>query len=411
MSRILKILEFNNNSKKCLYFMTKSFRIKNNYSLYEALNYAKNNRLKLEIIVVEPYEENPRNIKFFEDNTIDLVEKLKLFSDDVKYIKRDNQFIDLLEDLNSVFIDKAYLRFDILLFDRIKKECLLRKINLFTVESNVFVPVLMASDKEEYSAKTIRNKINSKINDYRVSVLDNMPITIGEKEALRVLEDFIERKLTNYHLHNDPSLDYTSLLSPYLKYGFISPVTIYDNLAKVSNENKEAFLEELIVRRELAYNFVYFNPTYDQFKYMTYDWAYKSMNQHLKDERLYIYTKEDYINFNTHDPYFNAAMIEMVYTGRMHSYMRMYWCKKIIEWSKDYQEAYEIAIELNNYYFIDGFTPNGYCGVAWCFGKHDRAWTERPIFGKLRYMNDNGLKRKFHIEDYVVKMNEIRKGE
>jgi deoxyribodipyrimidine photo-lyase len=391
--------------------MTKSFRIKNNYSLYEALNYAKNNRLKLEIIVVEPYEENPRNIKFFEDNTIDLVEKLKLFSDDVKYIKRDNQFIDLLEDLNSVFIDKAYLRFDILLFDRIKKECLLRKINLFTVESNVFVPVLMASDKEEYSAKTIRNKINSKINDYRVSVLDNMPITIGEKEALRVLEDFIERKLTNYHLHNDPSLDYTSLLSPYLKYGFISPVTIYDNLAKVSNENKEAFLEELIVRRELAYNFVYFNPTYDQFKYMTYDWAYKSMNQHLKDERLYIYTKEDYINFNTHDPYFNAAMIEMVYTGRMHSYMRMYWCKKIIEWSKDYQEAYEIAIELNNYYFIDGFTPNGYCGVAWCFGKHDRAWTERPIFGKLRYMNDNGLKRKFHIEDYVVKMNEIRKGE
>jgi deoxyribodipyrimidine photo-lyase len=135
------------------------------------------------------------------------------------------------------------------------------------------------------------------------------------------------------------------------------------------------------------------------------------MNQHLKDKRLYIYTKEDYINFNTHDPYFNAAMIEMIYTGRMHSYMRMYWCKKIIEWSKDYQEAYEIAIELNNYYFIDGFTPNGYCGVAWCFGKHDRAWTERPIFGKLRYMNDNGLKRKFNIEDYVVKMNEIRKGE
>ena len=411
MSRILKILEFNNDLKKCLYFMTKSFRIKNNYSLYEALNYAKMNELKLEIVVVEPYEENPRNIKFFKENTIDLVEKLKLFSDDVKYIKRDNQLTNLPDDLNSVFIDKAYLRFDILFFEKIKKECLVKKINLFTVESNVFVPVLIASDKEEYSAKTIRNKINSKLIDYRVSVLDNMPITIGEKEALRVLEDFVESKLENYHLHNDPSLNYTSLLSPYLKYGFISPVTIYDRLAKVSNENKEAFLEELIVRRELAYNFVYFNPTYDQFKYMTYDWAYKSMNHHLNDKREYIYTKEDYINFNTHDPYFNAAMIEMIYTGKMHSYMRMYWCKKIIEWSANYQEAYEIAIELNNYYFIDGFTPNGYCGVAWCFGKHDRAWTERPIFGKLRYMNDNGLKRKFKIEDYVLKMNEIRKGE
>lgn len=411
MSRILKILEFNNSSKKCLYFMTKSFRIKNNYSLYEALNYAKENALKLEIVLIEPYEENPRNIKFFEENTIDLVEKLKLFSDEVLYKKRDDQLIDILEDLNAVFIDKTYLRFDIILFEKIKKECLIQKINLFTVESNVFVPVLIASDKEEYSAKTIRNKVNSRINDYRVSVLDNMPIAFGEKEALIVLDDFVENKLKNYHLHNDPSLNYTSLLSPYLKYGFISPVTIFDRLAKVSNENKEAFLEELIVRRELAYNFVYFNPTYDQFQYMTYDWAYKSMNQHLKDKREYIYSKEDYLNFNTHDPYFNAAMIEMVYTGRMHSYMRMYWCKKIIEWSANYQEAYDIAIELNNYYFIDGFTPNGYCGVAWCFGKHDRAWTERPVFGKLRYMNDNGLKRKFNIEDYVVKMNEIRKGE
>ncbi|PKK95669.1 MAG: deoxyribodipyrimidine photolyase [Tenericutes bacterium HGW-Tenericutes-5] len=411
MSRILKILEFNNDNKKCLYIMTKSFRIRNNYSLYEAINHAKFYQLKLEIVVVEPYEENPRNIEFFEQNTIDLVDNLKLFSDSVKYVKRNDKLYDLLAGFNSIFVDKAYLRFDINQYEQIKQKCLTNNINLFTVESNVFVPVSVASDKEEYSARTIRNKINSKLNEYRISVLDNMPTTIGEKEALRILDNFIENKLDNYHLHNDPSLNYTSLLSAYLKYGFISPVTIFDRLAKVNTENKDAFLEELIVRRELAYNFVYFNPTYDQFQYMTYDWAYKSMNQHLKDKREYIYSKEDYINFNTHDPYFNAAMIEMVYTGRMHSYMRMYWCKKIIEWSRSYEEAYDIAIELNNYYFIDGFTPNGYCGVAWCFGKHDRAWTERPIFGKLRYMNDNGLKRKFNIEDYVVKMNEIRKGE
>ncbi|MDY0317307.1 MAG: hypothetical protein RBQ64_01860 [Candidatus Izemoplasmatales bacterium] len=411
MSRLLKILEFENKNNKCLYLMTKTFRIRNNYSLYEAHSYSKKNQLSLDIFVVEPYEENVRNLDFFNENTIDLLEKLKLFSDNVKLIRREDIIKESFNDLKSIFIDKAYLRFDLDLYNFVKKESLSKKINLFTIESNVFVPVLVASEKEEYSAKTIRNKINSKLKDYRTSVFDKMPIILGEIKALEFLRVFIDQKLNNYHLHNDPSLNYTSLLSPYLKYGFISPVTIYNELALINGENKEDFLEELIVRRELAYNFVYYNPTYDQFEYMTYDWAYTTMKNHINDRRQYIYSKEDYINFNTHDPYFNAAMIEMIYTGKMHSYMRMYWCKKIIEWSRNYKDAYDIAIELNNYYFIDGLTPNGYCGVAWCFGKHDRAWTERPIFGKLRYMNDNGLKRKFDIETYVKQMNEIRKGE
>ena len=391
--------------------MMKSFRIRNNYSLYEALSYSQKNQLVLDIIIVEPYEENSRNLNFFKENTFDLIEKLTLFTDNVSIVKREDIKSEFLNDLNAIFIDKAYLRFDLDIYNFIKKECVTKRINLFTVESNVFVPVLVTSDKEEYSAKTIRNKINSRLKDYRTSVFDQMPLTKGEIRALDILSNFIDNKLINYHLHNDPSLNYTSLLSSYLKYGFISPVTIYNELAKIDCENKEDFLEELIVRRELAYNFVYYNPTYDQFEYMTYDWAYTTMKNHLNDKRDYLYCKEDYINFNTHDPYFNAAMIEMVYTGKMHSYMRMYWCKKIIEWSKDYKEAYKIALDLNNYYFIDGFTPNGYCGVAWCFGKHDRAWTERPIFGKLRYMNDNGLRRKFDIEEYVRQMNEIRKGD
>ncbi|MDY0138979.1 MAG: hypothetical protein RBR50_04710, partial [Candidatus Izemoplasmatales bacterium] len=280
-------------------------------------------------------------------------------------------------------------------------------INLFTVESNVFVPVVEASNKEEYSARTIRNKINSRLDDYKSEVLTKEDFTIAEKKAFDVLEDFVSNKLEKYDLHNDPSLDLTSLLSPYLKYGFISPVTIYNKIIDIDSENKESFLEELIVRRELAYNFVYFNSRYDNFSYMTYDWAYNTMSRHKMDKREYIYTKEDYINFRTHDPYFNAAMKEMVLLGRMHSYMRMYWCKKIIEWSESYEKAFELALELNNYFFLDGLTPNGYCGVAWCFGKHDRAWTEREIFGKLRYMNDNGLKRKFDIDKYVEKMNNI----
>lgn len=409
MSRITQVFDNKNTQDKCIYLMTKSFRIHNNYTLEEAINFAETKGLELVIHIVEVYEENSKNIKFFKDMIEDLPNRLKEFSSTVNYKKRDEITEDLLSDANAIFIDKAYLRFDLNFYETVKMIAYKNGKNLFTVESNVFVPVSVASDKEEYSAKTIRNKINSKLSEYRDECLVDYDLTKAEFEAFDTLKDFIDNKINNYHLHNDPSLEYTSWLSPYLKYGFISPVTIYNKMSSIKDDNVETFLEELIVRRELAYNFVYYNPTYDDFNYMTYDWAYKTMNHHLNDEREYIYTKDDYTNFRTHDQYFNAAMKEMIYNGRMNSYMRMYWCKKIIEWSRTYKEAYQTAIELNNYYFLDGLTPNGYCGVAWCFGKHDRAWTERPIFGKLRYMNSNGLERKFDIAEYVNKMNNEEK--
>lgn len=407
MSRLNCTVSASNGNNICLYFMIKTFRIYNNYSLDEAIKYSRKKGLSLHVVLIEPYEENKRNLDFFNRLTEDLHEKLSIYAEKVERIKRPIDFNKLLVNVNSFFIDKTYLRFDLNIYEDLKRNSYNNNINLFTVESNVFVPVVEASNKEEYSARTIRNKINSRLDDYKSEVLTKEDFTIAEKKAFDVLEDFVSNKLEKYDLHNDPSLDLTSLLSPYLKYGFISPVTIYNKIIDIDSENKESFLEELIVRRELAYNFVYFNSRYDNFSYMTYDWAYNTMSRHKMDKREYIYTKEDYINFRTHDPYFNAAMKEMVLLGRMHSYMRMYWCKKIIEWSESYEKAFELALELNNYFFLDGLTPNGYCGVAWCFGKHDRAWTERAIFGKLRYMNDNGLKRKFDIDKYVEKMNNI----
>lgn len=404
MSRLVEVLPSKINPQNIAYFMTKSFRIYNNYSLFEAYKKAKKEGLNLSVYIVEPYELNCKNKKFFEEKTMDLEEKLLTFSSEVYRINRDKEIETLIKDIDSIYMDKVYLKHDLDFYESIKQLAYRKHIGLFTVESNVFVPVRVASDKEEYSARTIRNKINTKLNDYRDEVLTDFDLTIAETEAFNVLNDFIINKLDNYHLHNDPSMNYTSLLSPYLKYGFISPVVIYNKINHINTDNSNAFLEELIIRRELAYNFVYFNPTYDDFNYMTYDWAYRTMKHHLNDEREYIYTKEDYVNFKTHDEYFNAAMKEMVFLGRMHSYMRMYWCKKIIEWSPSYEEAYRIALELNNYYFLDGLTPNGYAGVAWCFGKHDRAWTDRKIFGKLRYMNSNGLERKFNIKDYVENM-------
>ena len=240
----------------------------------------------------------------------------------------------------------------------------------------------------------------SKINEFDDIIDFRGPTFLYEQKAKELLRYFIETNLNKYDQRSDPSKSLTSELSPYLKYGFISPLEIYKEVNLQTNPNKDSFIEELVVRRELAYNFIYYNKKYYDFDYMTYEWAYRTMENHSLDTREYIYTLKDYIAHNTHDIYFNTAMKEMIYLGKMHGYMRMYWAKKIIEWSPNYHFAFETITYLNNYYFLDGNTPNGFNGIAWCFGKHDRAWAERLIFGKIRYMNAAGLKRKFDIDKY-----------
>jgi len=412
MSRISQrnqvIVSGSNDGRKVLYIMHKAFRIRNNYTLFQAYEYAKKHECELFIILIEPYESNERNLEFFYQFSDDLIDKLGDFSDHVSLVKRDESLEEHINDVHTIFIDKSYLKFDIDILKTLKDMAYDQDMILIEVEVNVFVPVVVASDKEEYAARTIRPKINHQLDDFEHEVLTDASISKAEEEAMDQLQLFIDERLEHYDDHNDPSLDLTSGLSPYLKYGFISPVTIYHKVQPIDSQQKEDFIEELIVRRELAYNFVYYNKGYDDFESMTEKWAYQTMKKHLEDQREYLYTKEDYLKFNTHDPYFNAAMMEMVFLGKMHSYMRMYWCKKIIEWSKTYRQAYDIALSLNNHYFYDGLTPNSYTGVAWCFGKHDRAWTERDIFGKLRYMNDKGLKRKFNIEDYVEQMKQVK---
>ena len=198
-------------------------------------------------------------------------------------------------------------------------------------------------------------------------------------------------------------------MSPYLHFGQISPLYIALKVQQSREkppQAKEAFLEELIVRRELSMNFVYYDAHYDSISCLP-AWAKTTLANHEKDRREYIYTLAQFEQARTHDPYWNAAQKEMVLTGKMHNYMRMYWGKKILEWSKTPKRAYETALYLNNKYELDGRDPNGFAGVAWCFGKHDRAWKERPIFGKVRYMNAAGLKRKFNIDAYVQRINKL----
>jgi len=314
---------------------------------------------------------------------------------------------------------------------------------LIQVESDAIVPVDTASEKEEWSAATLRRKINRLLPEFLVPLKHSSPVIpfeapgpVGEGskdpdvclsdpaidrsvptsplfrggagEARRLLEVFLKEKLDRFgDLRNDPSLDYASHLSPYLHFGQISPLAIALASIATGKDAVEPFLEQLIVRRELAINFTEKNPAHASYEALP-AWARTTLDEHRTDPRPYLYTREQFAAAQTHDPYWNAAQDEMAITGMMQGYMRMYWGKKILEWSSSPEEAFATALFLNNRYELDGRDPNSYTGVAWCFGKHDRAWKEREVFGKVRYMNDRGLLRKFAIDEYVERVAALK---
>lgn len=348
----------------------------------------------------------------------------------------------LARDAALLVTDRGYLR--------IQKEWRARVARrspcpVIEVEGDVVVPIDIASDKEEYAAATLRPKIHRELKRFLVPLkrrrlkraslglevgglqlsdlafdLKRLHINVGvprqnyyvggTSRAKKQLRSFIARKLKDYaDERNDPSRGVWSNLSPYLHFGQISPLFVALEISKqkiVGRAARESFLEELIVRRELSVNFVHHNSRYDSYKCLP-SWAARTLDEHAGDNREYLYTERRLESAATHDPYWNAAMREMILTGKMANYMRMYWGKKILEWSRTPQAAFKTALRLNNKYFIDGRDPNSFAGVAWCFGKHDRPWTERPIFGKVRYMNANGLRRKFDIERYVESVSAL----
>lgn len=234
----------------------------------------------------------------------------------------------------------------------------------------------------------------------------------GTDEGLKRLKAFLKSGLAGYVKNrNNPELDATSHLSPYLHFGHLGPhtVALAVNQSEAPRAAKEAFLEQLIVRRELAVNFVRFNADYDNFE-CAEPWAHKSLAQHSRDERK-IYSERELEEARTHDPLWNAAQQQMVFTGWMHNHMRMYWAKKILEWSKTPAEAFRVAVYLNDKYELDGRDPNGYAGIAWAIvGKHDRPWFDRPIFGQVRYMSFTGTSKKFDSRRYMERMRAIAEG-
>jgi len=429
-----------------LYWMQASHRVEYNHALEFAI--LKANELRQPVIVFfgitdQFPEANERHYTFMLEGLKEVKHSLEKRGIQMVILHKSPEIgvLQLSKKASLVVVDRGYLR-----IQRGWRNDASKKINcpLIQVETDVVIPVEETSIKEEYAAATIRSKIKRKLNAFLIPLKDHEPITDslsldfdsfdiedvekaisklridlsvkrvngfhgGTKEGISHLEIFLESKLDRFpELRNDPTLDYLSHMSPYLHFGQISPLYIALKVSKTRSLGAEAFLEELIIRRELSMNFVFYNEKYDSFTSIP-NWAKKTLRTHQKDRRPYLYSRKKLENAGTHDPYWNAAQKEMVIKGKMHGYMRMYWGKKILEWSKTPEEAFKIAVYLNNKYELDGRDPNGFTGVAWCFGKHDRPWGERAIFGNVRYMNDKGLKRKFDADKYV-KMMELDKG-
>ncbi|HWR68391.1 MAG TPA: deoxyribodipyrimidine photo-lyase [Desulfomonilia bacterium] len=428
-----------------IYWMQQSQRLDYNHALQYAVHLADERGLGVVVIfcLMDDYPEaNLRHYAFMleglRETALDLGELgMKFF-----LIKgRPEEAIPRLARRASLVVcDRGYLRHQIAWRHGVGRriEC-----PFIQVEGDVVIPVERVSSKAEYAARTIRPKMHRLLGHFlkpletraprRSSVGIELDVTgeasledameklsidrgvppagnffrPGAVQARRLFQKFLEEKLENYvPNHNQPQTDNCSCMSMYLHFGQISPMDLALKVQEHRDDNPEAvdaFLEELIVRRELAINFVRYTDDYDSFGSIP-AWARRTLERHAPDRRPYVYSAADLDAAATHDPYWNAAMNEMKYTGFMHNYMRMYWGKKILEWSPTPREAYRTLMWLNNRHFLDGRDPNSYAGAGWVFGLHDRPWGERDIFGTVRTMTASGLERKCDIRAYVEKV-------
>lgn len=469
------------NGTYILYIMQQSQRCAYNPSLNHAIDLSNYHGLPLIVVfrlLTNVPDANMRHYHFMFQGLTDIADSLgkQGISFFIVLDQHEMIFMKLIQKSHAVITDTGYLIWqrDILQsYQNVAKQQA-----FYRVEGDVVVPITVASNKEEYSAATLRLKLLPKLSLFlheqgqpsyngihhytpyflsqapvKDNILDNsLPVTAqtiydkfqkmnnslpqlslvltksgGYKEASRTLDHFITTKLINYaDSRNIPGQDCQSDLSPYLHFGHISPVEIAmrvlifagleashaATLIKEKNNPIQlqrsigAFLEELIVRRELSCNFCYYNRDYGNYKCIP-SWARMTLTNHQLDAREHTYPLSLLETAETDDILWNAAQTEMVKTGKMHGYMRMYWGKKIIEWSPEPEYAFDVMIYLNNKYELDGRDPNAYAGIAWCFGKHDRPWQERSVFGMIRYMNAAGLKRKYDMDLYVKKVGAL----
>jgi len=302
--------------------------------------------------------------------------------------------------------------------------------------------VWVTSEKQEYAARTIRPKVTNNLSEFLTqfppviehpvkykgevgkinfkAVYNSLEVDEkgwgvesvetfppGTSAGLKNLKEFVEKRIKVYGgQRNDPNVAALSNMSPWVNMGQVSmqrAVLYVKKHGKSSSESVASFVEEAVVRRELSDNFCYYNKDYDSIKGAT-SWAQKTLNDHKEDKREYLYTRQEFEEGKTHDDLWNAAQLQLVKEGKMHGFLRMYWAKKVLEWTESPEVALEEALRLNDRYALDGNDPNGFVGVMWSIcGIHDQGWAERAVFGKIRFMNYAGCKRKFDIKKFIIK--------
>lgn len=435
-----------------LYWMQQSQRASFNPALELAVGLANDRKLPLVVgfgLMDDYPEANARHYTFMLQGLREVASSLA--ERGIAFVIRrgapDAVALELAEDAAAVICDAGYLRHQRAWRQRVGEAS---RCPVIRVEGDVVVPVGLVSTKAEYAARTIRPRIlkhrerfleplaaDPLVRDARslnlASTVDLSDVaatvaalkldhavapvarlTGGTGAARRRLAAFLDNDLAGYaDGRNQPADWQCSFMSPYLHFGQISPVELALTVRAAdtgADADRASYLEELIVRRELAMNNAAYNPAYDRYDGLP-DWARRTLAEHAGDTRAHLYDIDTLAAAGTHDRYWNAAMREMTETGFMHNYMRMYWGKKILEWSPDPETAFRTTLSLNNRYFLDGRDANSYANVSWCFGLHDRAWTERPVFGKIRYMNAAGLERKFDIGRYVEAVESLAAAE
>ncbi len=447
-----------------LYWMNREQRAEDNWALLAAQSIAQQQDQPVLVVFCLQssfLKASPRHFSFMHQGLIETAVALENYR--IPFVMTEGDPGEILPELaaelraGAVVCDFSPLRIPRNWRDQVAQKTQDQNCALIEVDGHNIVPVWQSSNKQEYSARTIRPKINRQLKAWltefpallpqdakfsesqqavlrkfgwkgwdassdhplaaeinaKISVLggvDTRLVPSGSAAALQGMRSFIKDSLANYEERNDPNQKVTSGLSAYLHFGQISAQRIALEVVRSTGvipgdpaaEGPAAeFLEELIVRRELADNFCFYNPFYDSFEGFP-NWANKTLNAHRSDPRSWRYRDEQLALGKTHDDLWNAAQQELVANGSMPGYLRMYWAKKILEWTASPEQAMQIAIDLNDTYALDGRDPNGYTGIAWSIGGvHDRPWGERAVFGNIRFMSYDGCKKKFSISEYI----------
>lgn len=383
-----------------LYLIDRELRCADNYALLFAAAKAASSKRPLKIChLFHNFDSEEKQI-FYEDE----LDILRLD------MKKNNLDFKIVYDKDAyTFVNEISPACVVIDFDPIRDEGDLERLKytIYEVDSHNIVPARVVSDKQEYNAFQFRKHIYHKIYEY----FTEFPETYSSNsEGYKVLNDFIENKLDRYaDEKNNPDADVVSGLSPYIKFGFLSAQRVALEIYKSDtlNKNKEAFLEELIVRKELADNFCLYNKNYKNLRSVQL-WAVRSLLKHKNDFRPVLFSRKELENANTSDIIWNAAQKELVQTGKIHGYLRMYWAKMLLQWTETPMDAIDTAIYLNDKYAFDAPSPNGYVGILWSIaGLHDRAFREESISGKVRRMSYSVLYQKLKNGNYLKKFGPV----